>query len=66
MLQQLRGWEWLIIAALVMVLFGYKKLPDAARGLGQSLKILKSETKGIRSDEPAESSTTTAELSEHA
>ncbi len=53
MLAQLRGWEWLIIVALVLLLFGAKRLPDAARGLGRSLRIFKAETKGLR-DEAAD------------
>ena len=47
MLGQLRGWEWLIIVALVLPLFGAKRLPDTARGLGRSLRIFKAETKGL-------------------
>ena len=47
MLGQLRGWEWLIIVALILLLFGAKRLPDAARGLGRSLRIFKAETKGL-------------------
>jgi sec-independent protein translocase protein TatA len=47
MLSQLRGWEWLIIVALVLLLFGAKRLPDTARGLGRSLRIFKAETKGL-------------------
>jgi sec-independent protein translocase protein TatA len=43
----LKGWEWLIIVALVLLLFGAKRLPDAARGLGRSLRIFKAETKGL-------------------
>lgn len=35
--------HWLIIALLVVLLFGAKRLPDAARGVGRSLRILKSE-----------------------
>ena len=53
MFAQLRGWEWLIIVALILLLFGAKRLPDAARGLGRSLRILKAETKGLTDDEPA-------------
>lgn len=47
MFNQLRGWEWLIIIALILLLFGAKRLPDAARGLGRSLRIFKAETKGL-------------------
>jgi sec-independent protein translocase protein TatA len=50
----MRGWEILALVALVVLLFGAKRLPDAARGLGRSLRIFKSETKGLV-DENAES-----------
>ena len=43
----LKGWEWLIIVALILLLFGAKRLPDAARGLGRSLRIFKAVTKGL-------------------
>lgn len=44
-------WEILIVAVVVLVLFGSKKLPDAARSLGRSMRILKAETKGLRDDD---------------
>ncbi|HYT10963.1 MAG TPA: Sec-independent protein translocase subunit TatA [Mycobacteriales bacterium] len=44
--------ELIIIALVVLALFGYKKLPDASRAIGRSLRILKAETKGLR-DDPA-------------
>jgi sec-independent protein translocase protein TatA len=49
------GWpELLLIAVVIMVLFGSKKMPDAARSLGRSLRIFKSETKGlVNDDKPA-------------
>lgn len=50
----LKGWEWLIIVALILLLFGAKRLPDAARGLGRSLRIFKAETKGIAGDSGSE------------
>lgn len=53
MFSQLRGWEWLIIVALILLLFGAKRLPDAARGLGRSLRIFKAETKGLTDDSAA-------------
>ncbi len=43
----LRWQELLIIVALVLLLFGAKRLPDAARGLGRSMRIFKAETKGL-------------------
>ena len=36
------GWEWIIILALVVLLFGAKKLPELARGLGKSITNFKS------------------------
>ncbi len=41
----------IIILVLVILLFGAKRLPDAARGIGRSLRILKSETEGLRGDD---------------
>ncbi len=45
-------WKILIVAVVVIVLFGSKKLPDAARSLGRSMRILKTELQA-RDDEPA-------------
>jgi sec-independent protein translocase protein TatA len=42
--------ELIIIAIVILALFGYKKLPDAARAVGRSARILKAETKGLRED----------------
>ncbi|MET8655196.1 MULTISPECIES: Sec-independent protein translocase subunit TatA [Nocardia] len=41
----------LIIALLFVVLFGAKRLPDAARGLGRSLRIFKSEVSQMQKEE---------------
>lgn len=41
-------WHWLIVLVVVLLLFGSKKLPDAARGLGQSLRIFKSEVQEMQ------------------
>jgi sec-independent protein translocase protein TatA len=45
-----QGWEWLIILAIFILVFGAAKLPDLARGTGQALRIFKSETKGLSDD----------------
>jgi sec-independent protein translocase protein TatA len=45
-------WKILIIAVVIIVLFGSKKLPHAARSLGQSMRILKKEVQGLHEDEP--------------
>jgi sec-independent protein translocase protein TatA len=44
------GWELVLIVLVLMVLFGGKRLPDASRSLGRSLRIFKAETKGLRDD----------------
>lgn len=43
-------WKILIIAVVVLVLFGSRKLPDAARSLGRSMRILKSEIQDLHED----------------
>ncbi|MEU4766729.1 Sec-independent protein translocase subunit TatA [Actinosynnema sp. NPDC023794] len=54
--------ELIIIAVVIILLFGAKKLPDMARSIGRSAKILKAETKGLRSeDDPQQQGTTTAQ-----
>jgi sec-independent protein translocase protein TatA len=45
----------LIIAVVIIVLFGSKKLPHAARSLGQSMRILKREVQGLHEDDDAAS-----------
>jgi sec-independent protein translocase protein TatA len=45
-------WKILIVALVIIVLFGSKKLPSAARSLGQSMRILKREVQGLHEDEP--------------
>ncbi len=46
-------WKILIIAIVVLVMFGSRKMPDAARSLGRSMRILKSEVQGLHEDEPS-------------
>jgi sec-independent protein translocase protein TatA len=47
-------WKILIVAVVLIVLFGSKKLPDAARSLGKSMRILKTEVGGLHHDESEE------------
>ena len=42
-----------LIVLAVMLLFGYKKLPDASRSLGRSLRIFKGEMNGLREEADA-------------
>ena len=62
------GWELVLVLLVIVVVFGSKRLPDSARALGRSMRILKAETKGLREDEdstPTRSSgTTTASVAE--
>jgi sec-independent protein translocase protein TatA len=44
-------WKILIVAVLIIVLFGSKKLPDAARSLGRSMRILKTEVGSMHDDD---------------
>jgi sec-independent protein translocase protein TatA len=46
-------WKILIVAVVLIVLFGSKKLPDAARSLGKSMRILKTEVSDLHHDDPA-------------
>jgi sec-independent protein translocase protein TatA len=51
MLDGIKPVEILIIVGVLVLLFGAKKLPDTARGLGRSLRIFKSEIKASDDDE---------------
>lgn len=44
--------EIILIILLIVLLFGAKKLPDMARSLGKSARILKSEAKAMKKDDP--------------
>jgi len=46
----LRPWHIAVLVGVLILLFGAKKLPDAARSLGRSMRILKAETKGLAED----------------
>lgn len=60
------GWEWMIVIAVLLLLFGAKRLPDMARSVGQSARVFKGEMKGLRDDDERNSaqggSPTTAPL----
>ncbi|MGW3248690.1 Sec-independent protein translocase subunit TatA [Streptomyces sp. NPDC001070] len=45
--------EIILILVVVLLLFGAKRLPEMARSFGQSLRILKSETKAMHRDDAA-------------
>ena len=50
----LSPWHWAILAVVVVLLFGAKKLPDAARSLGKSMRIFKSELKEMQTEGKSE------------
>jgi sec-independent protein translocase protein TatA len=41
----------LLIVLVVVILFGSRRLPDVARGMGQSMRIFKSEVKQMKDDD---------------
>lgn len=50
-----------LIIFAILVLFGYKKLPDASRSLGRSLRIFKGEMRGLKEDDRPTGTTQTHE-----
>lgn len=46
--------EIILVLLILVLLFGAKRLPDTARGIGRSLRIFKAETKGLRDDDGAD------------
>ncbi|MGW5402683.1 Sec-independent protein translocase subunit TatA [Streptomyces sp. NPDC003952] len=49
----LEPWHLAIVVLVCLMLFGSKKLPEMARGLGRSARILKSEARALREETPA-------------
>ena len=47
----LKPWHIAVLVVLLILLFGAKRLPDAARSLGRSMRIIKAETKGLADDD---------------
>jgi sec-independent protein translocase protein TatA len=50
----LRPWHIAVLVVVLVLLFGAKRLPDAARSLGRSMRILKAETKSMAEDGKAD------------
>lgn len=49
----LKPWHIAVLVVILILLFGAKRLPDAARSLGRSMRILKAETRGLQDDDVA-------------
>jgi sec-independent protein translocase protein TatA len=47
----LKPWHLVVLAVVLLVLFGAKRLPDSARSLGRSLRIFKSEVQELNKDD---------------
>ena len=56
--------ELIIIAVALIVLFGATKLPTFARSIGRSMRIFKSEVKGLQKDDEGEAKATEEEPAE--
>ena len=50
----IQGWEWIIIALVVLLLFGGKKIPEMMKGLGKGVKSFKDGMKDIEETESKE------------
>ena len=59
MIGNLKPLEIVLIIVVILLLFGAKKLPDMARSLGKSARILKSEAKAMKKDDAATATPTT-------
>ncbi|MCR6689293.1 Sec-independent protein translocase subunit TatA [Cellulomonas sp.] len=54
MLKNLSAWHVIVLVGVLILLFGAKRLPELAQGIGQSMRIFKSEIKDLTDDdEPA-------------
>lgn len=59
MFSGLQGWHVIVIVVAIVLLFGAKRLPDAAKGIGHSLRIFKSEAKAMREQDDTDTGTGT-------
>lgn len=50
MFAMLNGWEILLLLLLALILFGAKKLPELARGLGQGIREFKKSTREVQDE----------------
>jgi sec-independent protein translocase protein TatA len=50
---RLSPWHVVVVVLVFLLLFGAKRLPDLARSLGRSMRIIKAETRGLMEDDVA-------------
>lgn len=55
------GWHIIILIVLLVLLFGFKRLPDAARSLGRSMRVFKSEVDELKKDNQSAASKETVQ-----
>ncbi|HET6300032.1 Sec-independent protein translocase subunit TatA [Microbacterium sp.] len=60
MLQGLTGWHFLIILAVILLLFGAAKLPALAKSMGQSARVFKGEMKAMKDEDAARDTANTS------
>ena len=53
----LSPWHWAILAVVIVLMFGANRLPGAARSLGTSMRIFKTEMKELHDDPPTNTTT---------
>lgn len=66
-LGNIRGWEWIVIFLLVLLLFGGKKIPELMRGLGKGINSFKRGMQEARDEinRPLDDSSESSENSEN-
>ncbi len=62
----LEPWHIIVIAIVILILFGWNKLPDMARSFGRSARILRSEVAEMKNDKKSETTTQTVPSQAHA
>ncbi len=61
MLGNLTGWHFLILLAVILLLFGAAKLPALAKSMGQSARVFKGEMKAMKDEETPSGKTDSVE-----
>ncbi len=54
----IQGWQWLLILAVILLLFGAAKLPALAKSMGQSARVFKGEMKAMKDDDATRAEST--------